>query len=115
MQNLRRVVGAMVAVLVVYTLVVMVVHGPDLLTPFFGDLVAVNWSGQFNLDFSLYLVLSTLWFVWRNGFSRISLICAPVVLVGGMLVFGCYLIWQSTRVEGRMDVLLLGPGRAPSD
>ncbi|WP_299372225.1 hypothetical protein [uncultured Tateyamaria sp.] len=111
MRTLRLICFGLVAVLVVYTLVVVGRDGLDLITPFAGAVLAMNWQGQFNVDFSTYLLLSTVWFLWRNAFSTQAWVFAPLVCVGGMLVFGSYLIWLSFRVDGRLDVLLLGPSR----
>lgn len=111
MLALRAICACLVAVVAVYTLVVIGREGLDLITPFFGGVLAMTWQGQFNVDFSAYLLLSTVWFLWRNAFSAQAWVFAPLVCVGGMLVFGCYLIWLSFRVRGRMDVLLLGPSR----
>jgi len=111
MLALRIICGILVGLVAVYTLVTIGREGLDLISPFFGDLFALGWPGQFNLDFSTYLILSTVWFLWRNAFSTQAIAFAPLVCVGGMLVLGPYLIWLSFRVHRRMDVLLLGPTR----
>jgi hypothetical protein len=108
---IRLVSVAMFLTISAYTLATVSIDGWDLLTPFFTDLLSLKWPGQFNLDFSFYLLLSTLWYVWRNEYSRLSLITAPVVLVGGMLVFAAYLFWLTFRVNGQIDVLVSGPNR----
>ena len=55
--------------LVGYTIAVIANHGWDLLSVFFGDMAAMGWPGQFNLDFLGFLALSALWVTWRHGFS----------------------------------------------
>ncbi len=41
--------------LFIYTLSVGNNHGWNLLSVFFGDIVKMNWPGQFNLDFTYML------------------------------------------------------------
>jgi len=72
MTVLRSIIAALGLGLLVYTLAVIPQHGINLLPVFLGDVFAVNWSGQFNLDFASYLLLSGLWVAWRGGFSRVS-------------------------------------------
>lgn len=43
-----------------YTAIVIQNHGPDLVTVFFGDIAAIGWPGQFNLDFTIMLALSAI-------------------------------------------------------
>ena len=102
---------AMFVGIVVFTVAAIRQDGWDLATPFLSDMQAMNWSGQFNYDFSCYLALSTLWFVWRNEGSALSLIAAPLVLLGGILIFAVYLFALSFFVDGRLDILLLGRER----
>ena len=103
---------AMFLGMVVYTVAVGQNHGWDFVSPFLSDLGAVNWSGQFNFDFGCYLIASTVWFLWRNEFTGASLAMAPLILTGGMLAFSAYLFYLTFRVDGRIDVLLIGAGRA---
>jgi hypothetical protein len=52
---LRLVLAAHLAVLAVYTAVVIANHGWNLFPVFFGDMAAMGWAGQFNLDFMGFL------------------------------------------------------------
>lgn len=47
----------------VYTAVVGATHGWNLFPVFFGDIAAMTWPGQVNLDFLCMLLLSGLWIV----------------------------------------------------
>lgn len=67
MLPLRIVLVAFLVVLTVYTAVVISNHGWNLLAVFFGDMRAVNWAGQFNLDFMGFLLLSAFWTAWRHS------------------------------------------------
>ena len=91
-----------------YTLYVSVHEGWILVDVFFGDLVALNWSGQFNFDFLNYLILSAIWIAWRHQFSLSGLIFAVLASVLGILFFAPYLLYQSMKCNGDPKKLLLG-------
>lgn len=90
-----------------YTLVVIGRDGFGLIPVFFGNLFAVNWSGQFNLDFATYLILSALWVAWRHKFSGAGLMMAAIASVAGMAFFAPYLLVQMRRADS-VGALLLG-------
>ena len=94
------------AVLTGYTLVVIQSHGMNLLPVFFGDMAAMAWPGQFNLDFMGFLVLSALWTAWRNGFSALGLVLAVVAFFGGMAFLSIYLLILSLGTDNIRDILL---------
>ena len=58
----------------IYTAVVIANHGMGLYPIFFGDIAAMTWPGQFNLDFLGFLLMSGLWVAWRHAFSAGGLI-----------------------------------------
>ena len=41
-----------------YTIIMGANHGWNLLADFFGDMAAMTWAGQFNLDFMSFLTFS---------------------------------------------------------
>jgi hypothetical protein len=94
------------AVLGAYTLIVIQNHGMNLLPVFFGDMAAMAWPGQFNLDFMGFLILSALWTAWRNGFSAIGIILAVVAFFGGMAFLSIYLLILSLGTDNIRDILL---------
>ena len=94
------------AVLTGYTLVVIQSHGMNLLPVFFGDMAAMAWPGQFNLDFLGFLILSALWTAWRNGFSALGLVLAVVAFFGGMAFLSIYLLILSLGTDNIRDILL---------
>ncbi|MEM8826705.1 MAG: hypothetical protein AAGD40_07260 [Pseudomonadota bacterium] len=108
----RLLIAALYAVLLVYTLVVIGKDGMGLLPIFFGDIAAVRWPGQFNLDFLCFLVLNATWLAWRHHFTPLGLALGILGFFGGFGVLGIYLIWASVRAKGDPAVLLLGPKRA---
>lgn len=99
MTALRAFLFAYVLCLGIYTGVVIANHGWDLYSVFFGDIVAMTWAGQFNTDFTGFLMLSALWTAWRNRFSATGFALAPVALLGGMLFLAIYLLWLSRKAE----------------
>jgi hypothetical protein len=103
---LRTVLVVHLAVLTGYTLVVIQNHGMNLLPVFFGDMAAMAWPGQFNLDFLGFLVLSALWTAWRNGFSALGLALAVIAFFGGMAFLSVYVLILSLGTDSIRDILL---------
>ena len=97
-----------------YTAIVGVNHGWNLLSVFFCDIAAMNWAGQFNLDFMSFLALSGLWLAWRHHFSPGGLALGVLGFFGGIMVVAPYLFFASFKANGDMKVLLLGKARAKS-
>jgi hypothetical protein len=95
-----------------YTAIVISNHGWNLLAVFFGDMKAMTWSGQFNLDFMGFLTLSALWTAWRHQFSPLGLALAIVAFFGGMAFLTIYLLVVSYQMKGDVRALLLGAHRA---
>lgn len=109
----RLLLSTVVVVVGVYTVPVVVDDGLGALFPtFFGDIAAVHWPGQFNLDFFCFLIFSGTWIAWRHRFSAggIALGIGGVFL--GAPYLGIYLLVQASRVGDDAAVLLLGPERA---
>ena len=112
MSTLKTLSAAFLAIIAVYTLIAITNDGFDLITPFVSDIFAMGWSGQFNLDFMMYLILSALWVAWRHDFSSAGIALAAIASVGGMLFFAAYLLVQIGRSGGDVERLLLGDRRA---
>jgi hypothetical protein len=108
MLGFRGLLVAMFGVLLVYTAVVIANHGWNLLSIFFGDMAAMTWPGQFNLDFMFMLVLSGLWVAWRHRFSAAGLVLGVIAVFGGALFLSIYLLVVSLRAKGDMHEVLLG-------
>lgn len=114
MTAFRTLLISMVLALLGYTAVVISQHGLGLLAVFIGNLQQLDWSGQFNLDFSFMLMISALWVMWRHQFSGLGVLLGLAALVGGVLFLGTYLIIQSLRLDGKIVPLLIGPQRMTS-
>ncbi len=100
------------AVIAAYTAVVMINHGPNLFPVFFGDILAMSWAGQFNVDFTSFLTLSAVWLAWRHHFTPAGLALGVLGFFGGGLFLCAYLFIVSLGVAGDPKVLLLGRERA---
>ncbi len=83
-------------------------HGFNLFTPFFADIKSVNWAGQFNVDFSSYLLLSALWVAWREQFSAKGIISALVASVFGIMFLAPYLLIATIVHKGDIKKVLIG-------
>ena len=99
------------ATIVAYTAIVISNHGFDLFTVFFGDMSAMAWPGQFNLDFMSMLMLSGIWVAWRHHFSSAGLALGLLAVFGGALFLSAYLFFASLSAKGDVRRLLLGKGR----
>lgn len=95
-----------------YTAMVFAAHGMDFFTPFFGNILGLDWTGQFTLDFAIYLILSALWIAWRHEFSAGGIVTAAFASVLGVMVFLPYMLIITGKANGDMKVILLGEGRA---
>ena len=99
---------ACLVAIVGYTSVTIANHGWNLLPIFFGDMAAMGWPGQFNLDFFCFLLLSGLWVAWRGGFKPAALALGVVAVFGGMLFLSIYLLILLSRSGGDIRRVLLG-------
>jgi hypothetical protein len=95
-----------------YTLLVGLNHGWNLIPIFFSNINAVDWQGQFNLDFMTFLSLSALWVAWRHHFNAAGYMLGLVAFFGGMMFLAPYLIWASFRANGNIKELLVGGNQA---
>ena len=96
------------AVVGVYTVVVVAEHGPNLFADFFGDMAKLGWPGQFNLDFMFMLSLSGLWVAWRNGWSGSGIALGIAAFLLGAPFLSAYLLVLLARTQGDLRAVLLG-------
>lgn len=108
----RTLLIAMFVGILAYTLVVGVNEGWNLLPVFFEGIVALTWSGQFNFDFTCFLVMAGLWIAWRHHFSLGGIALGLLGTVGGILVVAPYLLVATFQAKGDMHMVLLGQKRA---
>lgn len=88
-------------------------HGWGLFGVFFGDMRALGWPGQFNLDFTILLALSALWVAWRHHFSGAGLLLGLTAFVGGALFLTAYVFVVSVVAKGDVKEMLLGRPKTP--
>ncbi len=112
MSLFRLFLAACLLIIIGYSSVTIANHGMNLLPVFFGDMAAMAWPGQFNLDFFTFLLLSGLWVSWRHQFSPAGLGLALIAVFGGMLFLSGYLLFHSFKTNGDIKALLLGEARA---
>lgn len=112
MALLRTVLVIHLAILTAYTAIVIGNHGWNLMPVFFGDIAIMGWPGQFNVDFTGFLMLSALWTAWRNNFSPLGLVLAVVAFFGGMMFLSIYVLILSLSARDIQDIVLGSAGRA---
>ena len=108
MMPFRLLLIVLLATLLIYTPIVIAEHGMGLFQQFFGDIAQITWPGQFNLDFFGFLILSATWTLWRNGFSLLGWVLAPIALTGGIPFLTTYLLVLSFTTNGDYRRMLLG-------
>jgi hypothetical protein len=107
----KALVGLLLAktiTLLIYTYLTVQHEGWNLLEVIRTNILSLNWSGQFNLDFICYLLLSGLWIMWRNRFSTASMAISIVAMTIGIMVFAPYLTYLIIREKGNLQRVLLG-------
>jgi len=112
MKAFRILLVVFIAGILCYTGIVAFNHGWNLFQIFFGDIVAMTWSEQFNFDFSCYLILSGLWLSWRNNFTPGGLVLGALGVVGGIMFFAPYLLLLTFYANGDMNEIFFGKRRA---
>lgn len=105
MKSLRVLCVAFFVTTFLYTIAVGLRHGFNFAPIFFRDVLALNWSGQFNVDFSFHLVLSGLWLAWRHQFSGKGIALGMFALVGGIHVLTGFLFIKSFQVDSVHELL----------
>jgi len=92
----------------IYTAMVGIEHGWNLVPIFFSEIQAMTWQGQFNFDFTSFLLMSGLWCAWRNRFSPAGWGLAVLGFTGGMLFLSAYLLFLLSRKDTDIRTVMLG-------
>jgi hypothetical protein len=112
MTSFRLLLVAIVAIVGAYTVAVIGRHGMDFATPFFTEIVKMGWQGQFNLDFWSFLILGSLWLMWRHHFSPTGLLFGLIIFAGGAPFLCSYLLVIMAKDRPDIAELVLGRVRA---
>lgn len=97
--------------IVTYTMLVGINHGWNLLPYFVSEMMMMTWQGQFNFDFSCFLVLSGLWTIWRNEFTPLAYVLGLVAAVRGIMFLAPYLLFLSFKEQADAKTILIGHNR----
>lgn len=95
-----------------YTAITISNEGLNLFPAFFGDMAKMGWPGQFNVDFSIFLILSATWLAWRHHFSATGLIYGLCGFFLGTFFLTAYLLVISFKANGDITEMLIGRKRA---
>jgi hypothetical protein len=112
MNLFRILLIAIIATVGIYTVIVVANHGWGLLPIFYGDIAKMGWPGQFNMDFHAFLILGSVWLMWRHHFSPLGLFFGLCIFAGGAPFLCSYLLVASFQTKGDVKELLLGRQRA---
>jgi hypothetical protein len=94
--------------LLIYTFLAYRAEGPDLFNVFIVNINSLTWTGQFNLDFLCYLILSGLWIMWRSKFDPKSIIIGIIAMILGIVFFAPYILWLLMIENGDISRVLIG-------
>jgi len=97
--------------LLIYTFIAMQNDGLNFLQRAYEFAISLTWMGQFALDFSCYLLLSGLWIMWRNRFSRIGIAIAVLAMILGIIVFAPYVLYLVIHEKGDLESVLVGANK----
>jgi hypothetical protein len=100
-----------VAVLIIigaYTGLVIMEYGVNLFPYFFGDMMALTWAGQFNLDFMFMLSFSALWTMWRNQFTLSGIGLGVLAFFFGAPFLCLYMLYLAKQTNGDLVAMLIG-------
>jgi hypothetical protein len=106
--TLTSILIVMIAAMSVYTITAAMNEGINLFAVFADNMTSLGWSGQFNLDFTCYLILSGLWIMWRDRFSGSSILLGVAAMILGILLFAPILIYWIMKEKGDLRAVLLG-------
>ncbi|MGB0522413.1 MAG: hypothetical protein ACPGJS_05605 [Flammeovirgaceae bacterium] len=111
MRTFQIILVVLFASIFVYSFQVIVNFGWDFLDLFFKPITEVTWTGQFNLDFSLFVFLTIVWIAWRHQFTPKGIGLALLSVVG-MVYVAPYILVASIQAKGDVKELLLGKARS---
>lgn len=111
MMLFRLLLAAIVAAVGIYTVPVVGEYGIDFVTPFFADIAKMGWPGQFNMDFLSFLILGSVWLMWRHHFSALGMLFGLLIFAGGAPFLCSYLLVVLSTDRPGMAELLLGKTR----
>lgn len=91
-----------------YTYVISFSEGWNFFTVAINAVKSFTWLGQFTLDFASYLLLASLWILWRNQYSVSSVFIALSAQILGIAFFAPYLLYLSVAEKGNVQRILVG-------
>lgn len=106
MKVFRFILVVAIATMLVYTIKVGYGHGWNFAPIFLRDIVAMNWAGQFNLDFSFLLLFTGLWIAWRNKGNLTGIVLGLFTFVGGIPFISTYLLVLSFKSKSIKEVII---------
>lgn len=88
--------------LLVYTVFAIQTDGLNLAAVLIDNVKALGWSGQFNLDFACYLMLSGLWIMQRGKFKASAIVAGLAAMVLGIVFFAPYVMYEI--IKGKLAI-----------
>jgi hypothetical protein len=111
MTAFRILLVAIIAIVGIYTAIVIREYGMDFISPFYADIARMGWPGQFNMDFHAFLILGSVWLMWRHHFSLPGILLGLAIFAGGAPFLCFYLLVVMAKDRAEVAELLLGKTR----
>lgn len=108
----RLILVAIILIVGGYTIPVLANYGWNFMPFYLADIAKMGWAGQFNVDFGAFLLLGSIWLMWRHHFTPLGLLFGLVIFAGGAPFLCGYLLIASLQTKGDVKALLLGSKRA---
>jgi uncharacterized membrane protein YozB (DUF420 family) len=108
MKNLKLILLVQFLVVSAYTAWAFYNEGPNLFGVFMHNLQSLNWNGQFNLDFSCYLILSGCWIAWRGNYAPSAIAIGLTASILGIVFFAPYLLYLLQKENGNLMKVFVG-------
>jgi hypothetical protein len=105
---LKLFLAIQILALTIYTFYAIKNEGLALFQIAIDNVLSMTWNGQFNADFSCYLVLSGLWIMWRNEYKLSAIIVAILAMILGIIFFATYLFYLLITEKGNLKKVLVG-------
>jgi len=107
MKLFRLVLVVMFVAMLIFTVRVIGVQGIN----FVNYAVLTGWQGQFNYDFVCFIVLVSIWIMWRHNFSIKGIVLGLITPFGGILYLAPYLFIISILAKDNSVEFFIGKNK----
>lgn len=108
MIGLRITLGLVWLIVLGFTVSAIGTQGLVMVTDVFaGDVAALNWRSQFNVDLIGHMLLAGLWVAWRHKFSVLGMVLG-LLCINGVLFTALYVLVLTFVHRGNLNHVVMG-------